>query len=110
MQATNNNNAQETTQEQQTPATTQAATDAAGGEEQKTFAERMATMTQPKVDTRVKTEDVTGTTGLTFRDFNLAESVQFVSVNQSIISFYPLSLHPPRDSTCILNFTCAGHF
>ena len=39
----------------------------------------MATMPQPKVDTRVKTEDVTNTQGLTFRDFGLAESVQFVS-------------------------------
>jgi len=37
----------------------------------------MATMPQPKVDTRVKTEDVTNTQGLTFRDFGLAESVQF---------------------------------
>ena len=36
-------------------------------------------MPQPKVDNRVKTEDVTGTQGLTFRDFGLAESVQFVS-------------------------------
>jgi hypothetical protein len=43
----------------------------------------MATMPQPKVDNRVKTDDVTATQGLTFRDFNLADSVQFVSlINQ----------------------------
>ena len=48
-------------------------------EEQKSFAERMATMERPKVDNRVKTEDVTGTEGLTFRDFNLDDAVQFVS-------------------------------
>ena len=39
----------------------------------------MATMERPKVDNRVKTEDVTGTEGLTFRDFNLDDAVQFVS-------------------------------
>ena len=36
-------------------------------------------MERPNVDTRVKTEDVTATSGMTFRDFNLADSVQFVS-------------------------------
>ena len=51
----------------------------AEGEEQKSFAERMATTQRPNVDTRVKTEDVTATSGKTFRDFNLADSVQFVS-------------------------------
>lgn len=86
------NNTQES-QDQNQAATTQAATNASG-EEQKSFAERMATMPQPKVDTRVKTEDVTATQGLTFRDFNLAESVQFVS----------LSLHVNQISLII------GHF
>lgn len=55
------------------------ATTPAAEEEQKSFAERMATMERPNVDTRVKTEDVTATSGMTFRDFGLADSVQFVS-------------------------------
>ena len=33
---------------------------------------------QPNVDTRVKTEDVTNTKGLSFRDFNLSKDVQLV--------------------------------
>jgi len=37
----------------------------------------METMERPNRDTRVKTEDVTATSGMTFRDFNLADSVQF---------------------------------
>ena len=42
-------------------------------------------MERPKVDDRVKTEDVTGTEGLTFRDFELDDAVQFVSeLTQSI--------------------------
>lgn len=56
---------------------TQSATNAQSPEEAKSFAERMLTMERPNRDTRVKTEDVTGTTGMTFRDFNLADSVQF---------------------------------
>ena len=39
----------------------------------------MATQVRTNVDNRVKTEDVTATSGMTFRDFNLADSVQFVS-------------------------------
>ena len=33
---------------------------------------------QPNVDTRVKTEDVTNTKGLSFRDFNLGKDIQLV--------------------------------
>jgi hypothetical protein len=33
---------------------------------------------QPNVDTRVKTEDVTNTKGLAFRDFNLGKDIQLV--------------------------------
>ena len=59
-------------------------------------------MERPKVDDRVKTEDVTGTEGLTFRDFELDDAVQFVSeltqsigllsinLNQSLNMIYPL--------------------
>ena len=36
-------------------------------------------MERPNVDKRVKTEDVTATSGMTFRDFNLDDAVQFVS-------------------------------
>ena len=62
------------------PDNTNAAAKGAKGEEQKNdYAERMATMERPNVDTRVKTEDVTATSGMTFRDFNLDDSVQFVS-------------------------------
>lgn len=43
--------------------------------QQMSYAERMATMAQPNVDTRVKTEDVTATSGKTFRDFGLSEEV-----------------------------------
>ena len=39
----------------------------------------MATMERPNVYKRVKTEDVTATSGMTFRDFNLDDAVQFVS-------------------------------
>ena len=72
------------TKAEQAPNTTQqeqknAASTTNQGEEQKSFAERMATMERPNVDNRVKTEDVTATSGMTFRDFNLADSVQFVS-------------------------------
>ena len=70
-EATNVQDKNGSAQEQQ-PAQAQA-------EEQKSFAERMATMERPNRDTRVKTEDVTATQGSTFRDFNLADSVQFVS-------------------------------
>lgn len=70
------------TKSEQTPSTTtqqeqKNAASKGAGEEQKTFAERMATMERPNVDNRVKTEDVTATSGMTFRDFNLADSVQF---------------------------------
>jgi len=61
------------------PDKTNAAARGAEGEEQKNYAERMATMERPNVDTRVKTEDVTATSGMTFRDFSLDDSVQFVS-------------------------------
>lgn len=76
------------TKSEQTPSTTtqqeqKNAASKGAGEEQKTFAERMATMERPNVDNRVKTEDVTATSGMTFRDFNLADSVQFVSSNTS---------------------------
>lgn len=74
----NNNNAESAaTQEQQEQAA--ASTAGADGEEQKSFQERMATTVRTNVDTRVRTEDVTATSGMTFRDFNLADSVQFVS-------------------------------
>lgn len=39
----------------------------------------MASMSQPNVDKRVKTEDVTNTKGLTFKSFGLSEEIQFVS-------------------------------
>ena len=57
-------------------------------EEQKSFAERMATMERPNKDTRYKTEDVTATEGFTFRDFNLADSVQFVSEHFDTFKFF----------------------
>lgn len=41
----------------------------------------MANMSQPNVDKRVKTEDVTNTKGLTFKSFGLSEEIQFVSPN-----------------------------
>ena len=73
MQAADSNNVQNKSgSAQEQPAQAQS-------EEQKSFAERMATMERPNRDTRVKTEDVTATEGSTFRDFNLADSVQFVS-------------------------------
>mgnify|MGYP001002747523 CR=1 FL=1 len=62
----------------------QQAQPSAQAEEQKSFSERMATMERPNRDTRVKTEDVTATSGMTFRDFNLADSVQFVSHLHSV--------------------------
>lgn len=61
------------------PQKTTAAANGVKDEETKTFAERMATMERPNVDKRVKTEDVTATSGMTFRDFNLDDAVQFVS-------------------------------
>jgi len=76
MQAANNKVQETASAQEQQPATS-----GAQGEEQKSFAERMATTERKNVDTRVKTEDVIGTTGLTFRDFNLADSVQFVSTS-----------------------------
>ena len=77
MQAADSTNAQNKTgSAQEQPAQAQS-------EEQKSFAERMATMERPNRDTRVKTEDVTATEGSTFRDFNLADSVQFVSNRHS---------------------------
>ena len=55
----------------------------------------MATMPQPKVDTRVKTEDVTATEGKTFRDFGLSEAVQFVSrqIFQTICLSFFFEIH-----------------
>ena len=45
---------------------------------------------QPKKDTRVKTEDVTSTKGMTFQDFKLSEELQLVLI---AYSFNHLSLN-----------------
>lgn len=49
-------------------------------EEQSALQKAMAQRNQPNVDSRVKTDDVTGTKGLTFKDFGLCDEVQFVSL------------------------------
>ena len=47
---------------------------------------------QPNVDKRVKTEDVTNTKGLTFKDFNLSQELQLVS-KAAFISIYERCVH-----------------
>ena len=79
----NSNETQQISTSQEKPQAAKAESAGQSKEEQKSFAERMATMERPKVDDRVKTEDVTNTQGLTFRDFNLADSVQFVRLPTS---------------------------
>jgi hypothetical protein len=51
-------------------------------EEEKSKLEKLRTQKKEK-DTRVKTEDVTKTKGLSFEDFDLPSDLQLVRLNQS---------------------------
>ena len=50
----------------------------------KSLAQKMDQMKQPNVDSRVKTEDVMNTKGLTFKSFGLSDEVQFVSKHSKL--------------------------